>query len=142
MKGKKHCERVPTISGSQNSYFSKSGSIDLSSLFEGSNNHLSAHSISSISKSLLDSMMVSTSVVHAEICWALTIVLLNYSKSSCDDIGQLFKVMFPDCKVAESFSCAKTKFRFIDTYGLKGNPNILSLMVLVHISFNVFKMKS
>ena len=140
MKGKKHCERVPTISGSQNSYFSKSGSIDLSSLFEGSNNHLSAHSTSSISKSLLDSMMVSTSVVHAEICWALTIVLLNYSKSSCDDIGQLFKVMFPDCKVAESFSCAKTKFRFIDTYNLKGNPNILSIMVLVHISFNVFKM--
>ena len=140
MKGKKHCERVPTISGSQNSYFSKSESIDLSAPFEGSNNHLSAHSISSISKSLLDSMMVSTSVVHAEICWALKIILLNYSKSSCDDIGQLLKVMFPDCEVAESFSCAKTKSRFIDTYGLKGNQNILSLMVLLHISFSVFKM--
>ena len=80
MKGKKHCERVPTISGSQNSYFSKSESIDLSAPFEGSNNHLSAHSISSISKSLLHSMIVSTFVAHAEICWALMIVLSNYSK--------------------------------------------------------------
>ena len=49
-------------------------------------------------------MMVSTSVAHAEICRALKIVLSNYSKSSCDDIGQLFKVMFPDSKVAESLS--------------------------------------
>ena len=139
MKGKKHCGWVPTISRSQNSCFSESESIDLSSPSEGSNNHLSAHSVSSTSKSLLDSMMVSTSVAHAEICRALKTVLSKYSKSSCD-IGQLFKVMFPDSKLAESFSCAKTKSRFIITYGLKRSPNILSLMVLLHISFNVFKM--
>ena len=64
MKSKKHCEWVQTISGSQSNYFSKSESIDLSAPSEGSNTHLSAHSISYISKSLLDS-----------ICWALTIVL-------------------------------------------------------------------
>ena len=64
MKGKKHCEWVPTISRSQNSCFSESESIDLSAPCEGSNNHFSAHSISSMSKSLLDSMMVSTSVAH------------------------------------------------------------------------------
>ena len=79
MKSKKHCKWVQTISGSQNNYFSKSESIDLSAPSEGSNihlsTHLSTHSISYISKSLLDSMMVSTFVAHAEICWALTIVL-------------------------------------------------------------------
>ena len=64
MKSKKHCEWVQTISGSQSNYFSKSESIDLSAPSEGSNTHLAAHSISYISKSLLDS-----------ICWALTIVL-------------------------------------------------------------------
>ena len=101
---------------------------------------MSTHIISSISKTLSYSMMVSTSVAHAEICRALKIVLSNYSKSSCDDIGQLFKVMFPDSNVAESFSWAKTKSRFIITYGIKRNPNILSLMVLLHIPFNVFKM--
>ena len=43
----------------------------------------------------------------------IKVVLSKYSKSSCDDIGQLFKVMFPDSKVAESFSCVKTKSRYI-----------------------------
>ena len=75
-KAKKHCKRAPTIFGSQNSYFSKS--------------------ISRISKSLLDSVMVTTSVAHAEICWPLNVLLSKYSKSYCVDIGQLFKVMFPD----------------------------------------------
>ena len=51
MKGKKLCEQVPTISGSQSSCFSESKSIDLSAPSESSNNHLSAHSISNMSKS-------------------------------------------------------------------------------------------
>ena len=107
MKGKKHCERVPSVSGSQSSYFRKS---------EGRNNHLSSPITSGSSKSLLNSMIVSTSVTHVEIRWALKVVLLKYSKSPSDDIGQLFKVMFPDSKVAESFSCVK-KSRYIITYG-------------------------
>ena len=71
MKDKKHLKWVPTISGSQSIYFNKSESIDLSASSEGSNNHLSAHSTSSISKSLLDSVMVSASGTHAEICRTL-----------------------------------------------------------------------
>ena len=110
MKGEKHLKQVRTISGSQNSYFSKSESIDLLASSEGSNN-LSAHNNSSINKSLLDSIIASTAVAHAEICWALKIVLLKYSKSSCDDTVQLFKVMFPNSKVAESLSCAKNKIQ-------------------------------
>ena len=110
MKGEKHLKQVRTISGSQNSYFSKSESTDLLASSEGSNN-LSAHNNSSINKSLLDSIIASTAVAHAEICWALKIVLLKYSKSSCDDTVQLLKVMFPNSKVAESLSCAKNKIQ-------------------------------
>ena len=110
MKGKKHCEQATSVSRSQ--------SINLSAPSEGSNNHLSAHSTSSISKSSLDSMIVSTPVTYAEIRRALKVVSSKYSRSLCDDIGQLFKVMFPDSKVAESFSCAKTKSRYIIIYGL------------------------
>ena len=110
MKGEKHLKQVRTISGSQNSYFSKSESIDLLASSEGSNN-LSAHNNSSINKSLLDSIIASTAVAHAEICWAWKIVLLKYSKSSCDDTVQLLKVMFPNSKVAESLSCAKNKIQ-------------------------------
>ena len=110
MKGEKHLKQVRTISGSQNSYFSKSESTDLLASSEGSNN-LSAHNNSSINKSLLDSIIASTAVAHAEICWALKIVLLKYSKSSSDDTVQLLKVMFPNSKVAESLSCAKNKIQ-------------------------------
>ena len=110
MKGEKHLKQVRTISGSQNSYFSKSESIDLLASSEGSNN-LSAHNNSSINTSLLDSIVASTAVAHAEICWALKIVILKYSKSSCDDTVQLLKVMFPNSKVAESLSCAKNKIQ-------------------------------
>ena len=110
MKGEKHLKQVRTISGSQNSYFSKSESIDLLASSEGSNN-LSAHNNSSINKSLLDSIIASTAVAHAEICWALKIVILKYSKSSCDDTVQLLKVMFPNSKVPESLSCAKNKIQ-------------------------------
>ena len=92
MKGKKHCERATSVCESQ--------------------------STGSISKSSLDSMIVMTSVAHAEICGALKIVSSKYSKSSSDNIGQLFRVMFPDSKVAESFSFAKIKSRYIITYGL------------------------
>ena len=52
--------------------------------------------MSRISKSLLDSVMVSTSVADAEICWSLNVLLSKYSESSCVHIRQLFKVMFPD----------------------------------------------
>ena len=96
MKGKKHCERAPSVTGSQSSYFSKGENADLLAPSEGSDNHLSAHSTNSISKSSLNSMVASTSVTPAEIRRALEVVLSKCSKSSCDDIGQLFKVMFPD----------------------------------------------
>ena len=116
MKGKKHCELEPTISRSQNSNFSKSESTDLSAPFETQiiiicllivlvvSVILLSVFFLVVSVRLLDSMMVRTSVAHADICWALMIVLSNYSKSSCDYIGQLFKVMSLDNKVAESFS--------------------------------------
>ena len=55
MKGK---ETSPSVSGPQSSYFSKSEYSDLSAPSEGSNNHLSANSTNSISKSSLDSMIV------------------------------------------------------------------------------------
>ena len=41
-------------------------------------------------------MVASTSVTPAEIRRALKVVLSKCSKSSRDDIRQLFKVMFPD----------------------------------------------
>ena len=52
--------------------------------------------------------MVSTSITQAKNCWALKGVWSKFSKGSWDNIGQLFKVMLPDSKVRESFSCSKS----------------------------------
>ena len=51
IKGKKLYELAPSVSATQSSYFSKNESTDLSAPSEGSNNHLSGYSTSSISKS-------------------------------------------------------------------------------------------
>ena len=90
MKDKKHCERAPYVSGSQSTYFSKGESIDLSG---------------NSCRNLLD----------IEDCFIK--VFKKFLLCSCY-IRQLFKVMFWDSKVAESFSCAKPKFRYVITYGL------------------------
>ena len=55
---------------------------------------------------------------------------LKYSKSYCDDIRHLFKVMFTDSKVAELFLYGKAKSRYFIMHDLKRNPKILSFMVL------------
>ena len=56
----------------------------------------------------------------------MKVVLSKYSKSSFDDIEQLFEVIFPDSKVAESLACRKTKSRHIINYGFA--PNFLQLV--------------
>ena len=67
---------------------------------------------------LVDSMITNTSTVHAEIRWALKVVLSKFSKRSCDDIAELFATMFPDSCIAKSMSCARTKIRYMITFGL------------------------
>ena len=63
-------------------------------------------------------MIINTSTVHAEIRWALKVVLSKFSKRSCDDIAELFATMFPDSCIAKSMSCARTKIRYMVTFGL------------------------
>ena len=79
MKGQKHQGTVPTSSKTVQWYFDKPNEND-----EG--NESISQSISTNNIMSLDSLITNTSVVHAEIS--------KYSKSSCDDIGQLFAVMF------------------------------------------------
>ena len=62
-------------------------------------------------------MVSDSSVRQAEVRWALEVVMSRYSKSSCNDVTELFKIMFPDSDIANSFTCAKTKFRCMIVYG-------------------------
>ncbi len=44
-------------------------------------------------------------VVRAEIIWALNVVKNHYSYKSCEDVREIFKVMFPDSDIACSYVC-------------------------------------
>lgn len=56
-------------------------------------------------------------VTTAEIIWALKVAESNISLSSCDDIGQLFKLMFPG-PCSNDFTCGATKVGYLITHGL------------------------
>ena len=54
----------------------------------------------------------------AEIRWALQSVLKGHSNNSSSNISPLFKVMFPDSKIVESFALGADKLRYLITYGI------------------------
>ena len=56
--------------------------------------------------------------LEAEIYWLAKIASSNYSLRSSDHIGDLFRVMFPDSKVAENFSLSHTSSSYIIADGL------------------------
>ena len=48
-------------------------------------------------------------VTSAEAIWALHVITGKMSLNSCDETSAAFKNMFPDSKIAQSFSMGKTK---------------------------------
>ena len=53
----------------------------------------------------------------AEILWAIKLVVSHHSLRSCDGLSDLFVNMFPDSKVANEFSMARTKLSYIICHG-------------------------
>ena len=56
--------------------------------------------------------------VDAEICWCLRMVNCHSSYNSCADLGEMFKVMFPDSEIASQFTLGKTSARYTMLYGI------------------------
>ena len=57
----------------------------------------------------VDSYVAKESVSKAEIIWVLKNVISGFLLRSCDGISDCFKKMFPDSKIANKFSLARTK---------------------------------
>lgn len=57
-------------------------------------------------------------VTSAEAIWALQVVIGKMSLNSCDETSLVFKKMFPDSKIAQSFSMGKTKASYVINHGL------------------------
>lgn len=68
--------------------------------------------------STLNTFIIKDSVISAEIRWALKTVASRFSFRSCSDVGEIFKLMFPDSATAQNFSMGKTKLAYTVAFGL------------------------
>ena len=77
--------------------------------------------------------------------WSIDFVLSDDSFNSISSKSDLFCKMFPDSKIAESFSCGKTKCRYVIYFGLapyskelltKSLSNVEHIVTLFDESFN------
>ena len=67
----------------------------------------------------IDDTFTRDNVLFAEIRFALKTVESNYSQHSCENINELFKVIFPGSIVAEHFKLGRTKCGYLITHGLR-----------------------
>lgn len=59
-----------------------------------------------------------TATLKAEILWVLQSITRHHSYTSNDDVGAVFRAMFPDSEFAKSFSCGKDKTSYLARIGL------------------------
>ena len=62
-------------------------------------------------------------VTNAEIYALLRVCLANHSFASCDGAAELFKVMFPDSRVARDVTLQSTKATYVS-----GTARLISLL--------------
>ena len=75
----------------------------------------------------IDTMMIKTGTLKAEIVWSLEVLMPNYSFNSCANNSHLFAVMFEDSQIAQSFYLGSTKLSYNITFGLA--PYIKNLLL-------------
>ena len=66
----------------------------------------------------LRSICGSTPTLRAEVIWVLRTVTSHHSCRSDDGIEELFKAMFLDSGLAQSFTCGKDKTKYVAKFGL------------------------
>ena len=57
-------------------------------------------------------------LLKVEIYWLAKVACSNYSLHSCDHVGEMFRAMFPDSKIAAHFSLSHTSSSYIISEGL------------------------
>ena len=54
-------------------------------------------------------------VTTAEILWAMKVVERDLPFSTCEEIGELFRLMFPDTTIGSDFKCGASKVSYLIT---------------------------
>ena len=75
----------------------------------------------------IDTMMIKTATLKAEIIWSSEVLMSNYSFNSCANKSDLFAVVFEDSQIAQSFSLGSTKLSYNITFGLA--PHVKNLLL-------------
>ena len=75
----------------------------------------------------MGSYVAKESVIKAEIICVLKNVMSDFPLRSLDGVSDCFKEMFPDSKIANKFSLARTKCSYMITYGIA--PYFASLLL-------------
>lgn len=76
-------------------------------------------SSSTSSDKTLTSINYNDAFLTAQIYWLAKVSLSNYSLRSVDHIGDTFRAMFPDSKIAKEFSLSRTSASYMISNGLK-----------------------
>ena len=71
-----------------------------------------------VTQKTLELTVTKSQTLSAEIRWALQSVLKGHSNNSSSNISPLFKVIFQDSKIVESFALGTDKLRYLITYGI------------------------
>ena len=110
MKGKKHIYHTPSDNcQSLNTHFQKSKKNE-----EPTTGQVITNSALVTNKNqAARDMFIKENVTRAEIRWALKTVESKFSLRSCEGTNALSREMFPDSKIAHSFSLSRTKCNFI-----------------------------
>ena len=66
-------------------------------------------------------------VLRAEVLWTLTMNASHFSYQSAEDVGTIFRSMFPDSAIASQFSCGERKANYIMRFGL--TPHFKDLLL-------------
>ncbi|CAF5022603.1 unnamed protein product, partial [Rotaria sp. Silwood1] len=102
----------------------KTGDLDCSNQGWGAIQHHHQQIIHSISQLRLDNterpivLDFQEQITKVEAIWALTVAQRGYSFNSCDEIGDVFRHMFPDSKIAQEFSMQSRKTSYVLSHGL------------------------
>ena len=116
MKGKKHIDHTPSDNcQSLNTHFQKTKKNEETTTGQVITN---STLVTNKNQSAIDNMLTKESVPHAEIRWVLKTVESKFLLRSCEGTNASFLEMFPDSKIAYSFSLSRIKCNFILNFGL------------------------
>ncbi|XP_056262502.1 uncharacterized protein LOC130188267 isoform X3 [Pseudoliparis swirei] len=115
VKSKKHSDHAKARQQPAIASFCSTASIDVNaSTLDGTVGNPEP----TVMPSDLRAMCGSTPTLQAEVIWVLRTVTSHHSCRSNDGIGEVFKAMFPDSSLVQSFTCGKDKTTYVATFGL------------------------